>query len=402
MRAFDEQAYSRAVAGFEGVIADHPGSPLLERAQWMIGRSYEAAGEFEKALTVYRKFRANFPQSVHQYEAGLRIGFLENLLKDQSGESRHERVVGRIWVGELSAAGKGPFGPDEGGPPKGEVLVIRGYGKNGVYFPTDQAPMISNRIAGIVAEAHRRGVKVWVRVPVRHLPWFKIGGEERDLAYDPVAQRRVAVRVLDWFNPGTLERLKHFLSDLARTGADGIVLDEPVFVAAWEGFGPAAQAAFKAEFGILLDPEAMIMRPARSEDLANAPESVGTDLFWRWTGWKNRQNLLRLEGVLNQVRTRHPHLTVAHFVGDSAVWEPEKALARSGIDLLEELQHGIDYIGISPPAGGKVPDPAPLVARIKNRFPEPSRLMVILPANRFPESSPLPRISEPVGSLIEN
>ncbi|HEY5593701.1 MAG TPA: outer membrane protein assembly factor BamD, partial [Nitrospiria bacterium] len=227
LKAYQEGNYEKAVRQFQSVIIRFPGSALLEETQWMIGKSYEANNAFERALKEYQSFRLNFPNSSHRYEAALRIDFLDGLLHERTTRRSFTRHVG------ISLSGDPGKAPARWGKALEAVtfegvrtVVLPGYGANGVYFRTDQASVINESIHGAVKAAHARGFKIWVRLPARRLPWFKVPGEERDLRYDPVKKKFAPTAALDLFNPTTLDRLGRFYLDLAATGADGIVIDE--------------------------------------------------------------------------------------------------------------------------------------------------------------------------------
>jgi hypothetical protein len=380
MKAYEERDYGKALRRFQAVILRFPGSPLLEEAQWMIGKSYESANDFDRAIKEYQSFNANFPKSAHRYEAGLRIEFLEDVLQRQKGKRPFQRYVGVILSGDPEkAVGRLEKAFDKFTIEGPRIVVIQGYGPNGVYFKTQQASVIRETVAGAVKAAHQRGYKVWVRIPVRHLPWFKVPGEERDLRYDPVRKRLDPTDALDFFNPATLEHLEQFDLDLAATGMDGFVIDEDPLIGPWEGFSPTAQAAYLLDFGERLEPDRLIPIADSAGRKIPAPESSGTPLFWKWTGWKNRQILGHMAEVLKAVRNRYPSLEWIRIVPMSAVTQPHVALARSGIDLLEEKTHGFDYFAIALSVDARPDNPFVVLDRMINLIGDPNRTMALIP-----------------------
>ncbi len=381
LQAYQDRDYKKAVRQFQAVIVRFPGSALLEETQWMIGKSYEADNAFERALKEYQSFRVNFPGSSHRYEAALRIDFLDGLLRQRTTQRSFTRHVGIILSGD---PGKAPARWEkilDAVPFDGtRTVILPGYGANGVYFKTDQAPVMNGSILGAVEAAHARGFKLWVRLPARHLPWFKAPGEERDLRYDPVKKKFAPTAALDLFNPKTLDRLRRFYLDLAATGADGIVIDEEPLIDAWEGFSPVAQAGFLQDFGESLRPDGLMMLPGADGKTERLPESSGTPLFWKWAGWKNREILNRLAEVFTTVRGRYPDLDWVRIVPPSAVTEPHIALARSGVDLLEEKQRGFDYFGIALSLDQKGDNPFALLDRLIELVGDSKRVVALVPA----------------------
>jgi len=380
LKAYQNRDYAKAVRQFQSVIVRFPGSPLLEEAQWMIGKSYEADNAFERAVKEYRSFLVNFPNSSHRYEAVLRIDFLESLVHERTTRRSFTRHVGIALSGDPGTA-----------PARWEksletvtldgtrTVVLPGYGPNGVYFKTDQAAVIKETVPVAVKAAHARGLKLWIRLPARHLPWFKAPGEERDLRYDPVKKRIAPTTALDLFNPTTLDRLGRFYLDLAATGADGIVIDEESLIEAWEGFSPAALSGFLQDFGEPLLADRLILPSGTPEKTEPTPESIGTPLFWRWSGWKNREVLNRLAEVFKAVRGRYPDLDWVRIFPASAVTQPHIVLARSGIDLLEEKQHGVDYFVVAWPVDQKQDNPFLLLDRLVELVGDSKRVVALVP-----------------------
>ncbi|HUK57049.1 MAG TPA: outer membrane protein assembly factor BamD [Nitrospiria bacterium] len=380
MKAYEERDYTKALKLFQSVILRFPGSPLLEEAQWMIGKTYESSNEFGRALAEYLSFTANFPNSAHRYEAELRIDFLKGMLRQQKGERFFRRYVGVVLSGDPQAAVGRLDRALQDVPAEGtRVVVLQGYGPGGVYFKTDQASVIREATGDAVRSVHRRGDRVWIRIPIRNLPWFKAPGAERDTRYDPVRKRLEPTDALDFFNPETLGRLERFYLDLAAAGPDGFLIDEDPLIGPWEGFSPTARAAFLLDFGEVLRPDRLIAASDPPGRKAPAPESAWTPLFWQWTGWKNRQVLSHMAEIIKAVRNRYPSVEWVRVVPASAVTQPNVALARSGIDLLEEKLRGFDYFGIAVSADSGPDNPLVVLDRAVDLIGDPKRVIALVP-----------------------
>ncbi len=385
MRAYRNQEFTAATRDFQSVIGRYPGSPLLEEAQWMLGKSHEAGGAFETALREYEAFLRNYPDSSRRYEASLRSDFLRGILDQTAVKRPIIRRVG-FFSAALPEANNGVIGGLTARMPTAGrgTLIVPGYGTNGVYFPTDLAPVLDEALGRLVAEAHERGIEVWARIPARNLPWLKATGEERDIRYDPLRRRMVSTSLLDLFNPLASQRLIRLYLDLAATGVDGIVIDDDSFSAPAEGFGPSAREKFREDFGIRLEAADLfpVMTPPPGE---GAPSEISSSpLFWQWVGWKNRETLSRLSAVLKAVRDRHPSVQWARIVPIAAVTEPHRVLARSGIDLLEEKRHGFDYFGV---ALSFRDDPARflgILRQFQDLIGEASRVFALVPMDEEP------------------
>ncbi|MBI3610126.1 MAG: outer membrane protein assembly factor BamD [Nitrospirae bacterium] len=401
MRAYQDRSYEKAVRQFQAVIGRFPGAPLLEEAQWMLGKSYESGGAFESALREYQSFQKNFPQSSHRYEAALRIGFVEGLRTPRTAQRPSARQIGIIRAGDPGEAmGAMEKMVEKVTIPGVLTMVVRGYGANGVYFRTDQAPVIDDRLSSTAAAAHARGLKVWVRIPSRHLPWFKVPGEERDIGYDPVKKRMTSTEALDLFNPTTLDRLGRLYLDMAATGVDGLVIDEDPWTGPWEGFSPAARDGFLNDFGETVQPDQWVAAPGSGGRSDPFPEFSGAPLFWKWVGWKNREALNRLAQVIKTVQERYPAMVWVRILPPAAVTQPHWALARSGIDLLEEKQRGVDYFGVSLSFQQNPDDAAAVLGRMKELIGDSKRVIALVPLSEEPWIAAHPADFDDTGLLF--
>jgi hypothetical protein len=151
-------------------------------------------------------------------------------------------------------------------------------------------------------------------------------------------------------------------------------------VDAWEGFSPAALAAFLQDFGEPLRPDGLMTLSDSDGKTGRTPESSGTPLFWKWAGWKNREVLKRLEEVVGRVREHYPGLDLIRIIPASAVLQPQIALARSGLDLLEEKQHGFDYFATAFPGDRTQDGPFELLNRLIDLIGDPKRVIALVPS----------------------
>jgi hypothetical protein len=127
----------------------------------------------------------------------------------------------------------------------------------------------------------------------------------------------------------------------------------------------------------------MVTTPGAGGKADLMPESSGTPLFWKWAGWKNREVLNRLAGVFKTVRGRYPDMDFVRVVPPFAVTQPHLALARSGLDLLEEKQHGFDYFGIALSFDPRRDNPFVLLDRLVEQIGDPKRVMALVPMEQY-------------------
>ena len=73
-----------AVAGFKGFAKAYPSSSLASNAQYWIGYSYYAMGDYKTAMAQQQKLMVAFPQSVKVPDALLNIARCQEELKQTS------------------------------------------------------------------------------------------------------------------------------------------------------------------------------------------------------------------------------------------------------------------------------------------------------------------------------
>ncbi len=73
-REFDSKRYERALEGFKKIIFEHPGSDLVDDAQYYLAESYFLMNDYVEAREEYRFLLDNLPQSPYRDEALFKLG----------------------------------------------------------------------------------------------------------------------------------------------------------------------------------------------------------------------------------------------------------------------------------------------------------------------------------------
>ena len=144
---------------------------------------------------------------------------------------------------------------------------------------------------------------------------------------------------LDLLHPAVREYLLGLLIDLAATGIDGVFLMADPPSGAPDGFSPFALRGYQRDMEQPVDPRRLHLRAQPA--LSFAPE------FWRWIGWKQREQLKAVDSVVRAVRTAYPTLKIAVEVHPEAITNPRAALAWYSEDFLDLRRSHIDYVAIS-------------------------------------------------------
>lgn len=72
--AFEKKKYGRAIDGFKKLVFEHPGSELIDKAQFYLAESYLNARDYENAVVEYRFLIQNFPESPYLDDAHYKLG----------------------------------------------------------------------------------------------------------------------------------------------------------------------------------------------------------------------------------------------------------------------------------------------------------------------------------------
>jgi tetratricopeptide (TPR) repeat protein len=341
--------FDRAINLFRRVQEGYPSAPERSEATLLLAQTLERNQEIASALTEYRRLVAEYPQSPQAVLAYVKIPNLERQLPvvrppgvqllgtyvgTEGLESLDERELNRLLQSGTNTVVVGvvrnrPYPSTVGG------------GGVGVYFKTDWAPVIQDKLAAVVGAAHQQSLQVWAAVSVRRMDWVEPAMQWADWRYNTRTGGLEPAETLDLLHPALLDYLVGFFTDLAATGIDGILLLADPPSVANEGFSPFALQRYERDVGQALDPGRLLLTKGRDQTLTYAPE------FWRWVGWKQREHTKAVEGVMGAVRASYPALKVAVEVHPETITSPQKALASYAEDLLDLRRHRYDYIAVA-------------------------------------------------------
>ncbi|HZC68204.1 MAG TPA: tetratricopeptide repeat protein [Nitrospirales bacterium] len=350
--------FDRAINLFRRVQEGYPSAPDRPEATLLLAQTLERNQEIASALTEYRRLVSEYPQSPQAVLAHAKIPDLERQLPvvrlpgvqllgayvgPEDLESLDERELNRlrqsgtntvvVGIARNRASITVEGGPAKGAPPTPTAA--------GVYFKTDWAPVIQDRLAAVVGAAHRQSLQFWAAVSVRRMDWVDPALGWADWRYIPRTGQLEPAETLDLLHPGLRDYLVGFFTDLAATGIDGMLLLADPPSAANEGFSPQALRRYERDVGQALDPGRLLLTQGRDQTLTYAPE------FWRWAGWKQREYAKALEGVMGAVRASYPALKVGMEVHPETITSPQTALASYAEDLLDLRRYRYDYIAIA-------------------------------------------------------
>lgn len=321
IRSFEASRYPEAKQRFLRIIASYPGSPLLSEAQWLLARTYDAAGEKPEAIRELRLFLRNYPKSLHEEEARFLLSRLD--LPDQ-------KIVAVVWS------------PLSGGEMEGYLRAFRGRantvvipvfdnspGRSGVFFQTSGAPLLADRLREWTETARRMGLRVVAVFPIREMRWAtQTRPEWRDIRYDPNGKDFHSIEKLDLFNTEVKEMVLDLYRDLARYPIDGVYVSDLSY-GSEEGWTPSAIRLYEDLFSESIEPASVAAGSA-----GRTREGRGSQ-FWHWIGWRSRFLSDFVKDLQTEIRLRRPDMLWGAVFPEIVLTHPVKGLAETSIDLLD-------------------------------------------------------------------
>ena len=349
--AMTQGRVERAITLYRRIGESYPHAAERPEATLRLAQALELHGEKALALVEYQRVTVEFPQAPQALMARAKVALLERGVGGSPSSlaspvtapvaayitvSQIERIeeqdllrLRRADTNTVVVEVARQAQPRSGGP------------QSGVYFKTDWAPVIQDRLAEIVANAHHHQMEVWAALSIRRMDWLEPSLGWSDRGYNPATGELSATNGLDLFHPAVWEYLLGLLMDLAATGIDGIFFMAEPPSKGIDGFSPFALGGYQRDMGQALDVARLRLnfQPA----ISSSPE------FWRWIGWKQREQRKILDGVMLSLRKTYPTLKVALEVHSEAITNPRAALAWYTENFLDLRHARADYIAVSLP-----------------------------------------------------
>lgn len=157
---------------------------------------------------------------------------------------------------------------------------------------------------------------------------------------------------------------------------DGIVINDHPLYDPHEGFSNNMIRAFQKDFGVSSDPAGKF---GSGIPLTKDGNPSDDPLLWQMIGWRNRETMDRIEKLITEIREEFPFLVWAQRVSREAVTEPHTTLVRSGENLVQSLQSGVDFFIIPFSFRVRDPDPYAFLRKAEEVMAEPRRMILALP-----------------------
>lgn len=268
----------------------------------------------------------------------------------------------------------------------------------GVYFRTDQAPVVADALGELIRAARAADLRIFAWMTTLSTV-LDTDADLRGRTFDLTSGEIRPGGRLDPFHPEVRRRLGALYQDLARYDLDGILFQDDLVLRHTEGFSAHGLSAYRARSGAFPDPQAYFADRVLRGDGQPRVRSYAAG-FRPWSHFK-RDALLELAGHLrDQAREVRPQLRFALNLMYEVLSDPRGALNWLSQDFAAARAAGFDYLSImayqrqmARELGTSRERAAALIEAMVNRalaeVDNPARLLFKVQAAEFPCGTPL-------------
>ncbi len=396
-----EQKWDNAIQDLSRLLALRPHASLEVRGRWLLGEAYIHSQEWEKAREQYQAL-VSMP-SPHRYQQDAKKQLLNLEGKYQGlGEPPGRTQAIRMTLEQLPTAG----GFEEG------IKRMKGDGVTTLLLDlgcrakvvrankgADSPQVFSSEhlhrlIKRYVARSHLQELHVFLGVNLRCLGHWKRSApsEWKDQTFDVRSGKFVANEYFDVFHPEYQRFVKHFLGMMIQSGLDGVVFlkDHPMGLR--DGVSASGLQGFQSVFGVAFQPEKVFSRgfdPIRA--LRHPKKSSGKPqpssertVFWRWIGWKAREQIGIKERIMTVLLQNAPQKVFGVELHPHGLTDPARALLAYSEDSLEAMQRPFSFFFVRPEIDRSSTFEEPSVTEKLRRISTNAVLKRLLPALEDP------------------
>ncbi len=342
-QAFLKAEYSKVVQLLDRFLRVYPQSPRLPEVRWWLARAYEKSGRLSSALE-HLRFLADAPAgNLYKRDARYRVTQLEERLGKSMGNTAGKGIL--ISLGSVQTPGQVELALSELRGVAGDTILLDVPCRVDGVPPDTRPSFFFDAMRSAVEHLRSQGKAVYLGVTLTCLGQFSRAPELdnwNDWTYDPSSGtlRRSSSYSLHF--EGYQAFLADWLARLRDLPLTGVVIRNEVSVGPYEGFSPLAVRLFAREFGVDFDPVRTF-----SDDRAVFATDSGSvarlpAVFWKWAGWKARERLRIIQGLVQTLRVHLPHLEVGITVHPQSVTDPIHGLIHFAEDWIDVTRGPFD------------------------------------------------------------
>ena len=358
---YDQGHYEETIQRLHRMVTLPVGSPLQMDAQWLLARSYHHMGRLKAAREYYQKvLHVSYP-SRYGKQARHRLDEL-NALSDVAKRRYKDVRAIRLSLSQLAE-------------PESFDALLRTMTQEGAttllvdlgcHLFESSAPLgekatvsweitrrdLKKQVEDVTTQAHQRHLDVVAGVDLRCIggPDVSSNRRWRDGRYDIRTRSVHRLRQYDLFNPHYQAFLETFLLNVVNAQLDGVLFLTGAPRQIVDGVTPSARQAFAKAFGFQLnlpdlfegfaEPTKASLTSGTSTRRISAPQAPE---FWRWIGWKSREQLAIMQRVMRRLLLPHPDLLFGLELHPESIDHPLYALIYESEDFLEAAQGNFNF-----------------------------------------------------------
>jgi biofilm PGA synthesis lipoprotein PgaB len=213
--------------------------------------------------------------------------------------------------------------------------------QGGVYFASGTACVVDDLLSEAVAVGKRHGVSVYAWMATRSLSFLKTP--------QLMAKSFTPTGVVDGyganiFEPRVRNTLKQLMKEIARTGVDGILVQDDFIMKYTECADPLACRRFTDDTKLACDARAFFDMRREADGSERFGRATATGELWY--RWKSDQLQALFREMRNETRVINPAMKWALNVYYETPVYPEQGLAWYAQDLKGLWAAGADYIAV--------------------------------------------------------
>jgi biofilm PGA synthesis lipoprotein PgaB len=212
----------------------------------------------------------------------------------------------------------------------------------GVYFPTTRAPIIKDLITPFVQACRMEGVRPFAWMVTRDAK-FGNSSLPPEIIFHPDTGTLSPTPRLDIFDPAVRNYLKALFQDLARTGVEGILLQDDLSSRMVEGFSETGMGNYRTASRDVVPPFLYLEQVTTDDGRKYLKTKPGFD---RWIAWKT-EGLVSLASELQaSVAAITPDASLVMNQMYETITDPDNGRLWLSQDLLRSLDDGPPYAAV--------------------------------------------------------
>jgi hypothetical protein len=212
----------------------------------------------------------------------------------------------------------------------------------GVYFTTNEAPVIMDLITPFAVICREEGLKPFAWMVTRDAR-FGMSKLPPEIMYYPPSDALRPTPHLDVLDPAVLSYLENLFADLGRTGVEGILLQDDLTSRMAEGFTEGNLRRYMEETGDNVAPYRYLKRITDHDGQSYLKSDPNFD---RWIRWKTRHLVNAARRLQHAVTAAAPGTALVMNQMYEVLTDPENGRLWLSQDLEKSLREGPPYAAV--------------------------------------------------------